>query len=63
MVTNTLTLVNHASVLIKGKKQSILTDPWYDGEAFRIVSVAGSWNRPNRAFVIVGLAVSAMTRR
>ncbi|MCC2642618.1 MAG: hypothetical protein K0S45_3031, partial [Nitrospira sp.] len=34
MVTNTLTLVNHASVLIKGKKQSILTDPWYDGEAF-----------------------------
>ena len=34
MVTNTLTLVNHASVLIKGQKQSILTDPWYDGEAF-----------------------------
>jgi UDP-MurNAc hydroxylase len=34
MVTNTLTLVNHASVLIKGKKQSILTDPWYEGEAF-----------------------------
>ncbi|HET6520116.1 MAG TPA: efflux RND transporter permease subunit, partial [Geminicoccaceae bacterium] len=25
------------------------------GEAFRIVSVAGSWNRPNRAFVVVGL--------
>lgn len=34
MVTNTLTLVNHASVLIKGEKQSILTDPWYEGEAF-----------------------------
>jgi hypothetical protein len=34
MVTNTLTLVNHASVLIKGAKQSILTDPWYEGEAF-----------------------------
>lgn len=34
MVTNTLTLVNHASVLIKGEKQSVLTDPWYEGEAF-----------------------------
>jgi beta-lactamase family protein len=34
MVTNTLTLVNHASVLIKGERQSILTDPWYEGEAF-----------------------------
>jgi hypothetical protein len=34
VVTNTLTLVNHASVLIKGEKQSVLTDPWYEGEAF-----------------------------
>ena len=34
MVTNTLTLVNHASVLIKGRKQAILTDPWYEGDAF-----------------------------
>jgi hypothetical protein len=34
MVTNTLTLVNHASVLIKGRKQAILTDPWYGGDAF-----------------------------
>lgn len=32
MVTNTLTLVNHASILIKGKKHAILTDPWYEGE-------------------------------
>jgi len=34
MVKNTLTLVNHASVLIKGERKSILTDPWYEGEAF-----------------------------
>ncbi len=34
MVTNTLTLVNHASILIKGEKQSILTDPWYEGQAY-----------------------------
>ncbi|HKT33995.1 MAG TPA: MBL fold metallo-hydrolase [Nitrospira sp.] len=34
MRNNTLTLVNHASVLIKGQSQSLLTDPWYDGDAF-----------------------------
>jgi UDP-MurNAc hydroxylase len=26
--------VNHASVIVKGKNTSILTDPWYQGDAF-----------------------------
>lgn len=34
MVQNTLTMVNHASVLIKGESQSLLTDPWYEGDTF-----------------------------
>jgi UDP-MurNAc hydroxylase len=34
MDRNTITFVNHASVLIKGVNQSILTDPWYEGDAF-----------------------------
>ena len=32
--SNSITLVNHASVLIKGLDKSILTDPWYWGDAF-----------------------------
>jgi UDP-MurNAc hydroxylase len=31
---SSLTLINHASVLIKGDSQSILTDPWYEGDVF-----------------------------
>jgi UDP-MurNAc hydroxylase len=34
MDQNSITLINHASVLIKGQNQSVLTDPWYEGEAF-----------------------------
>jgi UDP-MurNAc hydroxylase len=34
MSKNTITLINHASVLIKGESKSILTDPWYEGDAF-----------------------------
>lgn len=34
MKHNTITLINHASVLVKGTRQSILTDPWYEGDAF-----------------------------
>lgn len=31
---NSLTFINHASVLIKGRYKSILTDPWFEGDAF-----------------------------
>jgi hypothetical protein len=31
---SSLTLVNHASVLIKGEVKAVLTDPWYEGEGF-----------------------------
>jgi UDP-MurNAc hydroxylase len=31
---NSITLVNHASVLIKGPSKVILTDPWFDGDVF-----------------------------
>ena len=31
---NSITLINHASVLIKGVRKTILTDPWYWGDAF-----------------------------
>ena len=31
---NTLTFVNHASVLITGERHSLLSDPWYEGDAF-----------------------------
>ena len=31
---NSITLVNHASVLVKGKTRAVLTDPWYWGSAF-----------------------------
>lgn len=34
MVKNTLTFVNHASVFIRGETRSVLTDPWYEGDAF-----------------------------
>ena len=34
MEHNTITLVNHASVLVKGTKHAVLTDPWYEGDAF-----------------------------
>jgi len=34
MNRHTLTFVNHASVLITGERQSLLTDPWYEGDAF-----------------------------
>ena len=34
MDKNTITLINHASVLIKGDRQSLLTDPWYEGDVF-----------------------------
>ncbi|ALA59054.1 MBL fold metallo-hydrolase [Nitrospira moscoviensis] len=34
MRPNSLTFINHASVLITGERRSILTDPWYEGEAF-----------------------------
>lgn len=31
---NTLKFVNHASVLIKGTRNALLSDPWYSGSAF-----------------------------
>lgn len=31
---NSLTFINHASVLIKGEVKAVLTDPWYEGEGF-----------------------------
>lgn len=31
---NSLTLINHASILIKGESKSILCDPWYSGAVF-----------------------------
>jgi beta-lactamase family protein len=34
MEQHTITLINHASVLIKGERQAVLTDPWYEGDAF-----------------------------
>ncbi len=36
MILNQMSLafINHASILIKGKNKSVLSDPWYKGEAF-----------------------------
>jgi UDP-MurNAc hydroxylase len=31
---SSITFINHASVLITGKQKSLLTDPWYHGDAF-----------------------------
>ena len=33
-MTTSLQLINHASVLIKNGKTSLLSDPWYQGDAF-----------------------------
>jgi UDP-MurNAc hydroxylase len=34
ITSNSLTFINHASVLIKGNGKALLTDPWYEGESF-----------------------------
>ena len=34
MDTTSLTFVNHASILVRHKKVSVLSDPWYQGDAF-----------------------------
>lgn len=34
MASNSLTFINHASVLIKGNLKALLTDPWYEGDSF-----------------------------
>ncbi len=34
MDTTSLTFINHASVLVRHKKVSVLSDPWYQGDAF-----------------------------
>lgn len=31
---NSITFVNHASVLIRGRDKAVLCDPWYSGDAF-----------------------------
>ena len=31
---DTLTFINHASILIRGKDCGLLTDPWYSGSIF-----------------------------
>jgi len=34
MDTTSLTFINHASVLVRHKEVSVLSDPWYQGDAF-----------------------------
>ena len=34
MINTSLRFVNHASIIIRGKSKSILTDPWFFGDAF-----------------------------
>jgi L-ascorbate metabolism protein UlaG (beta-lactamase superfamily) len=33
-VKTSIQFINHASVIIKGNKISVLSDPWYQGDAF-----------------------------
>jgi hypothetical protein len=34
LANNSLTFVNHASVLVRGNGKALLTDPWYEGDSF-----------------------------
>ena len=34
IVKSNITFINHASIKISNNETSLLTDPWYEGEAF-----------------------------